>query len=347
MKRDALRDERSVMNRTCGLVTLFALLFWQSTLAAQDSSLQVCLEAAADHSAVYPTNTLSQPVRDVVAVFQLAEGESATRLKATYIAVDVGDAAPANFEITSTELDLNDQRQGTFRYSQPGDLPVGKYRIDVSADGKLWKSSEFSIAESGTPLAVRTSAELLPINAERILAYDFTIVPGAGVKLTLPGISADVEGTLHAAVTLTAAETDGKNVRIELRRNNKLMTEEWWKLDDSGLSATKRIIEGVTTELDPSQLLWKLTGEPRTDWDYEPSDNSYKQKYRQWQPATFAGPEGSLTGSVVFVRQVDGLNTTSVERHFVPGLGMVREIMVSAVGGKLVSRQEMILKSER
>ena len=334
------------MNRKFRLAAMFTVLIWHAVSAAQDSSLQVCLEAAADHSAVYPTNLLSGPVRDVVAVFQLAEGESVEKLKASYIAVDVGDAAPANFEITTTELDLQDQRQGTFRYSQPGDLPAGKYRIDVNADGTKWKSAEFSVTASGAPLDVKTQGEIFPLNAGSVLTYEFTMIPGAGLKLALPAVRADDKGTLHATVTLTVAESDGRMARIELRRNNKLMSEEWWKLEDSGLSVTRRMIDGATTDLDPLQPLWKLTKNPKTTWDYAPADKSYRQDYIQWQPVALAGPKGPVTGSVVFVRQLDGLNATTVERHFVPGVGMVRETIVNAAGGKLISRQELILKSD-
>jgi hypothetical protein len=34
----------------------------------------------------------------------------------------------------------------------------------------------------------------------------------------------------------------------------------------------------------------------------------------------------------------------SYERHFVPGVGLVREIIVVALGGDLLSRQEMVLQ---
>ena len=39
-----------------------------------------------------------------------------------------------------------------------------------------------------------------------------------------------------------------------------------------------------------------------------------------------------------------GLTKLTAERHFAPGVGLVREIIITALGGDLLSRQELVLQ---
>jgi len=56
------------------------------------------------------------------------------------------------------------------------------------------------------------------------------------------------------------------------------------------------------------------------------------------------GPRGPAPGYVVVTEQPGSLATISVERHFLPGVGLVREIIITAVGNERASRQEMVLQ---
>ncbi len=59
-----------------------------------------------------------------------------------------------------------------------------------------------------------------------------------------------------------------------------------------------------------------------------------------WGPLPLKTQAGDAPGYVVLVEQ----GNATVERHFVPAVGLVREIIVVALGGDLLSRQEMALQ---
>jgi hypothetical protein len=75
-------------------------------------------------------------------------------------------------------------------------------------------------------------------------------------------------------------------------------------------------------------------------WGYRPKDKSYEQKYSMWGPVPVKAPGGETPGFVVLVEQ----GNTTVERHFVPGVGLVREVIIVALGDEMASRQEMVLQ---
>jgi len=64
-----------------------------------------------------------------------------------------------------------------------------------------------------------------------------------------------------------------------------------------------------------------------------------------WGPLPVKTPQGEQPGYVVLVQQAMGIGSMTAERHFVPGIGMVREIIITAMNGAMVSRQTMELKS--
>ena len=55
-------------------------------------------------------------------------------------------------------------------------------------------------------------------------------------------------------------------------------------------------------------------------------------------------PDNAAAGYFLAGRHEIEQGNTTVERHFVPGVGLVREIIVVALGGDLLSRQEMVLQ---
>lgn len=69
-----------------------------------DAMLQICLGAAADYSPVFPTSAIPASAQEVNAVFRVANGEIHKSIVGTWIAVDVGAAAPPNYTII-TALD--------------------------------------------------------------------------------------------------------------------------------------------------------------------------------------------------------------------------------------------------
>jgi hypothetical protein len=95
-----------------------------------------------------PTSTFATDQPVIHLVVTLKNAPSDTGVKATWTAVDVGDAAPANTVIDESEITMDGSGNVHFTLSQPssGVWPEGKYKVDIYLNGKLAKTLEFSVA---------------------------------------------------------------------------------------------------------------------------------------------------------------------------------------------------------
>ncbi|GLQ30272.1 hypothetical protein [Litoribrevibacter albus] len=67
-------------------------------------------------------------------------------VSATLLVVDVGDVAPAGFEVASAELISQSNRASTFTFSKPDNgWPIGEYKIVVKDDGRVIDSVVFNV----------------------------------------------------------------------------------------------------------------------------------------------------------------------------------------------------------
>lgn len=325
--------------------------------SAQSPLLQLCLTEAADYSPVYPTQVFPSNVREVAAVAHLAPSESYKVMTGTWVAVDVGKAAPPNTQVAKADITIDTMKKLAFRLTVMGAMPVGKYRLDVLADGKPWKSTEFTVVEAAKAPDMKKPEDLLPLRQGQIWTYAFVQQPGGGAKITLPGVTPDAEGKFRATVTMAVADRDAAGTRLDLKRNGALVFQEWWQLDENGLASTQRkavnpqakdALEDLTQnpilKLDPPQLLlrWPLSA-PQT-WTYTPKDGAYSQTLRLWGPLPIKGPSGEASGYLVFLQQKERLGTLTAERQWIPGIGLVREVVISTVGDRLAGRTEMVLQ---
>src|SRR5438477_4557084 len=126
---------QSRMNGISVVIAVVCLLAMRCSAAADDAMLQICLGAAADYSPMFPTQTIPASAQEVTAVFRFAKGESHKSVTGTWVAVDVGTAAPPNHVLVKSKQ-KEMMSQGRLWFSLPRALPVGKYRLDVEADGK-------------------------------------------------------------------------------------------------------------------------------------------------------------------------------------------------------------------
>lgn len=321
-----------------------ALLSPRLVIAAAPPVSEVvpCLAYTGDWQPIAANTPFPAAGKSMFVVFHLAPNEKIATLVAKWIAVDVGNAAPPNHEITQASFDLNGQQAGAFTYTQTGPLPVGKYRVDVTADGKPWKSVEITVVK-GMLLSVKTPGELVPLIEGRIWTYDFVQEAGPGVTLTMPGVTPDAQGRLHATVTITVGQTGEKGTHLSIARNGEIVTEEWWRLDGQGLKATQRKAGDETLVLDPPQVLLAMAADPTQEWIYAPADGSYQQRSRLWCMNADAAP-GIPRGWLVVTEQEGGTGIKlTVERHFMLGIGLVREVITTTMNGNLLSRQMMTL----
>src|SRR5207302_2400646 len=188
------------------LCVLFSyLLLHPSEVLAENGSVQLCLAEAADYSPVYPTQVFPSNTREIAAVAHLGATDSYKVMTGTWIAVDVGKAAPPNTQVAKADITLDKMRKIAFRLTVMGAMPVGKYRLDVLADGKPWKSTVFTVVEVAKAPDVKKPEDLLPLRKGQVWTYAFVQEPGQGAKITLPGVTPDAEGKLRATVTMTVA----------------------------------------------------------------------------------------------------------------------------------------------
>lgn len=313
----------------------------ETTRPPATGPLQLGLSAAADYSPVYPTSILPSPTRRVTVVFRFDEEHE--RLTGTLVAVDVGDAAPPGTEVASTALAVRGRDRGALHYTLPRPFPPGTYRLDVTADDRPWSSLEFQIAPAAEAEAP-SPAELMPLSAGSTWTYDFAQTAGGGATMDVPEEMVGPDGVFRATTTLSITEVDEAGGHVELRREGELQTEEWWRADETGVVSTRSREDGELTVLDPPRPVFPRPAELPREWKYAARDGSYELQYRMWGPIPLRGPSGEAPGYLVFV-QHDGPVVTTAERHFIPGVGMTKEVIILSLRGKMMSRQEMTLRS--
>ncbi|HUP00611.1 MAG TPA: hypothetical protein VM737_03700 [Gemmatimonadota bacterium] len=311
--------------------------------SGQVPKLRLGLAAAADYSPVYPTNVLPTTNRLSV-VFRFPEGERHGRLIGKLIVVDVGEEAPPGFEVGVVEIALQGEDRGALHYTLPRPFPPGAYRLDVTADGEPWESLDFRVAPPLESGAVTDADQLMPLDPGTVWTYTFSQEAGQGARLDLPESLKGADGVYRATATLSIAALEDPGARLEVRRGGESQSEEWLRAGEAGVVSTQAREDGVLTTLDPPRPLFPMpSGLPR-EWQYAMADGSFTLTYRMWGPIPVRGPAGEAPGYVVLV-QHDGPAVTTAERHFIPGIGMVREVILLAMQGRMLSRQEMVLQT--
>jgi hypothetical protein len=331
------------MNRLCRALVVVGLACLPLGARADAGEVQLCLAQAADYSAVYPTTSF--PVgstEEVAAVVRLSQGESYRSLVATWIAVEAGNA-PRNQVINKVTVPMQRLDRAVVHMRSKGrPLPPGKYQLDVTADGKPWRRLDFVVSPVEPPV-VRAPDAMLPLEPGTVWRYAFEQQFAPGVRPTLPpGTKLDGDGRLRATLEKTAAAQDSMGVHIETRRNGVIVEEEWWRLTDAGLVVTKLKSGGEEQTFDPPGTIWPWPLKTPRRWDYE-IDTSLKQTFRMWGPVPVKGPAGTASGYVVLMQQPSKPIALSVERQYLPGVGMVREVVVQARNGVMLTRWESVL----
>ncbi len=79
------------------------------------------------------------------AVTKIENAPANTTFKATWYAVDVGEAADPNTQIDSTEITSEGSRYLDFNLTPNSGWPTGSYRVEISVNGKLDQVVEFTV----------------------------------------------------------------------------------------------------------------------------------------------------------------------------------------------------------
>jgi hypothetical protein len=316
------------------------------SVAREGAWLEICLSEAADYSAVYPAKLLpaAGATREVAGVIRLGKGESHTTMTATWIAAEVPGTQP-NFVINRIEMDLKGKDRAVTRFRHPQGLLAGKYRLEITAGKKPWRSAEFRVAPVAAP-AVSRPADLLPLTPGTVWRYALTQEFGGNVRPTLPpGVKLDPDGRFRASTSTTVVKADASGALVETRQNNVLANEEWLRITDAGLVITRIRSGGEEDAFDPPHVLWPWPLTTPKEWFFEPDDKSYRQRFRMFGPVAIKGPAGEGPGYIVLMEQRSSDVALSVERQYMPGIGVVRETITQARNGVLLTRTESVLSA--
>jgi hypothetical protein len=312
---------------------------------AKPAPLTLCLDTAADGSPVFPLTEVPANYRELFVAYHLRDDENPKALTHAWTAVDVGKTAPSGTVIDKGTLELHGLKQGGLRLTLPRDFPVGKYRVDVQADGKPWASLDITVVPPKPAVALAKPEDLLPLAVGTKWTDDLTVEVGAIVKhFSLSGAQQGADGKWHSLATYTVVGTDDTGAHVEIRRNDVLVNEEWWKLDAHGLAVTHERQGDASAAYDPPVPMVRLPLEPGK-WKYTAKDKSFERAYRVWGPLSVRGPKGPVPGYVVLSSFQGNGGPMTIEREVAPGIGIVREVQVSTFTGKLTTRLEATIVS--
>jgi hypothetical protein len=91
--------------------------------------------------------TFPADIPKLYALFKTKGAKDGDKIRGTWIAIDVGDAAPPNAKIDERIFDAEgDTDDGLFSLGKPTNgWPVGKYRFEIYVNDKLATSVNFTI----------------------------------------------------------------------------------------------------------------------------------------------------------------------------------------------------------
>jgi hypothetical protein len=314
--------------------------------AGPKAGLTPCLAVAADGSPVWPSTTFP-PMKRITVAFRLKPGESGKELKSTWKALG-GDKQV----IAENALELKGQKTGFLRLVLKQPTPPGKYRLETTIDDKPWESIELEVAPPITQGLAERPADLVPLVEGQKTAFDMTLVTGPGTTMEIPGAQVGPDGTTRATVEMVVGKSDENGTLYSMVINGKTVRDLYVKMDSKGLTAVK-VKEGDAIQaMEPPQLVQPLPPslENESEWTSSGEPGGAEQKFQFFGPLTVQGPSGPTTGYVMYSDEpisagepgspaVGGRAT--VEQHFIPKVGLVREMRVATLGGRLSSKQEI------
>lgn len=302
---------------------------------AQDAvgePLQVCFDIAADGSAVYPTAVVPARNRQLVAVFHFASGESHRQLVATWIATQI-DGAPRHVIAGRTSLNAAGLREGALRFVPSRSLPPGRYRLEVTADGKPWHMAEFTLVGDDEnfepPHSVR---DLVPLHKRKLYVYR----PVRAGDTT----SFSSKMKLGDSVVVAVVAKDGNGVHLHWTHGADVR-DEWWRVDDHGAALTKT--GAADAKLEPSLMVLPWPLDPPASWSDATYDRTTRIRHEVWGPVPVVIFADTTSGYVSLLTEDTPSGRVSIERQFVPQYGVVRVVQIAARDGRRTSAETLVL----
>jgi len=220
-------------------VLIYAGLAFVVSMPAEAQKLQMALAAAADFTPVYPFGKIPTNIKGIVAIAELGK-EKPKELVASYF--KVGDNPGIGDEkVAEQKQAVGDSPRVVLPYTAPGDWTPWKYRLDVSADGRPWRSAEWEVVPLLPPAILRSAGDIMPLRAGRSWPMVFTSWSSPEVKVTLPGAERDRKGVYRMSASITFPGVEQHGVHVRHMRDGKLAEEELWQVGGSGIAVIGRL----------------------------------------------------------------------------------------------------------
>ena len=131
-----------MMKRT--FAGLLGMMICASVVCGADIEIIAVTTTGADAPA---STTFTPDTPAVFALLQMGGVQKGDKLRAVWIADDVGDAAPAHTKIAEKAMTMEGvPNEGRFSCSKPAkNWPAGKYHVDIYANDKLITTAKFTV----------------------------------------------------------------------------------------------------------------------------------------------------------------------------------------------------------
>ena len=128
------------------LISAFVMFFCAAQMHADDLTVEAVLAQDKDSE---PTDAFAPDVPQIYAFFKTKGSKKGDKLRAVWIAEDVGDAAPPDTKIDEATLTADqDDFYGAFSLSKPTQgWPLGDYRVDIYKGDQVATSVNFIIED--------------------------------------------------------------------------------------------------------------------------------------------------------------------------------------------------------
>src|SRR4051794_1071424 len=131
-----------------------------------------------------PSSTFSPDTPKVFALFKTKGAEEGDKIRAVWLAEDVGAVAAANSKIDEKTLTLDGDSNGNFSLEKPNKgWPPGKYRVDIYVNDEVTTTLKFLIKGGVKGEKAASESTAIPEEAQLNSMSDNAIVSfGEGVK---------------------------------------------------------------------------------------------------------------------------------------------------------------------
>ncbi len=203
------------------------------------------------------------------AVVTTADAPDGTSLKAVWIAVEVGEAAPPNSQIGEYELAVAGSQNVDFTFEVDGGFPPGAYQVEIYLNGNLDRTLNFTVVGEGTstpPIPIPTPAPVGNCPPRPAPAYQ----PSGWVKsITMAQeTTGDDYEPVNPGPVFSPTSTFHAVVAIEDAPDNTEFAARWFVEDVGGAEPCNTPITGpfTLTTSGSRNLDFSLDPPPGAEW---------------------------------------------------------------------------------